>query len=96
MLEAAQAEYWGGHPLGRSILGTPLTVSALDAEQLRAQLQRTYAPSRVLLVVTGAFQEAEVWAWAEQALGDWPHNHGGAAADPVPGAAPCRPRARAR
>ncbi|WP_261664842.1 M16 family metallopeptidase [Deinococcus sp. Marseille-Q6407] len=70
--EAMQAEFWGTHPLGQSILGTPGSVGALDRAALRAQLQRAYTPQSVLLVVTGALDETEVWAWAERELARWP------------------------
>lgn len=73
VLEAMQAEFWGTHPLGQSILGTPDSVGALGRETLRDQLTQAYAPEAVLLVVTGALDEAEVWAWAERELAVWPH-----------------------
>lgn len=72
VLEAMQAEFWGGHPLGQSILGTPASVGGLDRAALFAQVQRAYAPHNVLLVVTGALVAEEVWAWAERELEGWP------------------------
>ncbi|GHG01919.1 zinc protease [Deinococcus piscis] len=89
VLEAMQAEFWGTHPLGQSILGTPASVGALDRAALDTQLQRAYAPHNVLLVVTGALDEAEVWSWAERELGQqwpWPAStaSGGPAAESAP------------
>ncbi|MCY1703310.1 M16 family metallopeptidase [Deinococcus sp. SL84] len=72
VVEAMQAEFWGTHPLGQNILGSPGSVSALDRTALHTQLQQAYAPQNVLLVITGALDEAEVWAWAERELAHWP------------------------
>jgi hypothetical protein len=46
-------QFWPGHPLGRPILGTPDTVSALDREALRAYFARTYVAPNFVVVAVG-------------------------------------------
>ncbi|SEJ44907.1 Predicted Zn-dependent peptidase [Deinococcus reticulitermitis] len=69
--EELRAAYWGGHPLGHRILGTPQTVGALSREVLERHWRAHYGADRVTLVVTGAFDEEEVRRWARQELGEW-------------------------
>lgn len=53
--EAAAARYFDGHPLGGSILGTAATLEALTPERVRAYHAARYAPDRVVVVATGAY-----------------------------------------
>lgn len=73
VIETMQAEFWGTHPLGHSILGTPESISTLSRSALQTQLAQTYAPEQVLLVITGALEEKDVWTWAQRNLATWPH-----------------------
>lgn len=45
--------YWGGHPLGRSILGSPENITRFDAETIRDFFRRFYQPERVLVTAAG-------------------------------------------
>src|SRR5262249_49676619 len=46
------ASFWPDHPLGRSILGTPETLSTFDHDRVTSYFKEVYGPSN--LVVTGA------------------------------------------
>jgi len=63
---------WSGHMLGRNILGTEESLSALASEDLRAHLNRLYTPERMVLSVCGKFDPAAVQAQIESLFGDTP------------------------
>ncbi|TMQ72683.1 MAG: insulinase family protein [Candidatus Eisenbacteria bacterium] len=44
---------WGDHPLGRPILGTTETVSALTSELLRDYFRRRYRPEHLVIAAAG-------------------------------------------
>lgn len=46
-------QFWDGHPLGRPILGSVETVSAVDRNLLRDRFTRNYVPSNVLISAAG-------------------------------------------
>ena len=73
-----RAAYWGAHPLGHQILGTPQTVGGMSRAVLLDNWRRRYGASRVTLAVTGAFGEAEVLAWAGRELAGWSRGEPGA------------------
>ena len=50
--EVFVANFWPGHPLGRSILGTPETLSTFNHDRVDKYFKDVYGPSN--LVVTGA------------------------------------------
>lgn len=72
LAEALRRDYWGEHPLARPILGTVQSVTALTRDDLRAYFRAYYSAAAVTLVVTGAFDSAEVLDWARRELADWP------------------------
>ena len=45
--------YWNGHPLGRPILGTPDSVSALDQSTLRRYFRDAYVAANFVVVAVG-------------------------------------------
>jgi predicted Zn-dependent peptidase len=46
-------QVWGDHPLGRPILGTTETVSALTSELLRDYFRRRYRPEHLVIAAAG-------------------------------------------
>lgn len=74
-----RAEYWGAHPLGHLILGTPDTVAALSRDTLARHHRERYGAARVTLAVVGAFDPPAVLDWAHAHLSAWP-----AAPEPAP------------
>ncbi len=80
--------YWHGHPLGRPILGTPESVSALDQPILRSYFHDTYVASNFVVVAVGNLEHEAVKRLVEDAFGQIPSTGSDAAAAPpvvVPG-----------
>jgi predicted Zn-dependent peptidase len=55
-------QVWGGHSLGRPILGTPETVDGLSPEALRDYFRRRYRPENIVVAATGALEHGQVEA----------------------------------
>ena len=64
--------FYGGHPLGRPILGTPASVSALDQDTLRTYFSRTYVASNYVGAAVGNVEHDRVQALLEAALAGVP------------------------
>lgn len=69
--EKARAEFWAGHPLAKSVLGTTDTIRDLSAEQMRDYFRRRYAPGNVILAATGAVDFDELTHLAATFCGGW-------------------------
>ena len=54
------AQLWGEHGLGRPILGTAETVTALDPGTLRAYFAQRYRPDELLVAASGALEHERV------------------------------------
>ena len=65
------AAYFGDHPLGRSVLGTTESVSALTPEAMRAYFDSRYSPSNMTLVATGNIDFDRLVRVASQRCGTW-------------------------
>src|SRR3989475_12917787 len=50
--------FWKGHPLGRPILGTPDTVSALTSDTLRAYFHSAYTSGNLIVAAAGNVEPA--------------------------------------
>ena len=46
--------FWGGHPLGRSILGSRENLLTVDANRLRRFFHRIYQPKRIVIAAAGS------------------------------------------
>lgn len=44
---------WGGHPIGRSILGSVDTVNKFDARTIKSYFSRAYQPERIVIAAAG-------------------------------------------
>ena len=64
--------FYGAHPLGRPILGTPVSVSALDQATLKKYFSRTYVASNFVVAAVGNLDHDRVQALVEQALAPVP------------------------
>ncbi|MGQ0735167.1 MAG: M16 family metallopeptidase [Acidobacteriota bacterium] len=60
--------YWNGHPLGRPILGTKASVSALDEAILRRYFSDTYVASNFVVVAVGNLEHEAVRRLVEDAF----------------------------
>jgi len=72
---------WAGHPYGHRILGTPDTVRAITADDLRALHAEAYVGRRMIVCVAGHLDPDDVLARVRQLFGDVP---AGCEATPVP------------
>jgi predicted Zn-dependent peptidase len=61
--------FWENHPLGRPILGTPETVSALNADLLRDYFVHSYAPSNLIVSAVGNLEHDRVRDLVQQKFG---------------------------
>ncbi|MBI4550979.1 MAG: insulinase family protein [Candidatus Latescibacteria bacterium] len=59
---------WQPHPLGRSILGTEATVSALTREEIRAYLDTYYTADRTTVVAAGNVDHDQIVELVRQTL----------------------------
>ena len=55
--ERIRAEFFAGHPLARSVLGTLESVGGLNAERMRGYFDRRYRPDNMLFAATGRVDE---------------------------------------
>ena len=60
--------FWGSHPLGRPILGTPESVSSLDRDTLGAYFKDTYVSPNFVVVAVGNIDHDYVRKLVEEAL----------------------------
>jgi predicted Zn-dependent peptidase len=61
-------QMWGGHALGRPILGTAETVTGLTPDHLRQYFRRCYRPDRLLIAAAGALDHDRVTELAERSF----------------------------
>ncbi len=68
----ARKNFYAGHPLGNSVLGTTESVTALTAEQMAAYFQRRYVAPNIVAVAAGNVDWARFVDLIERACGHWP------------------------
>jgi predicted Zn-dependent peptidase len=66
--EVFEETLWRNHPLGRAIIGTEQTVSALTRDNLTNYLATRYVPNRIVVAATGNLEHAEIVELAGKAL----------------------------
>ncbi len=69
--EKVMAAFFGSHPLGRSILGTAESITALTSQQMRAYFQQRYSPKNIALVAAGNVDFPALVAAAERYCAAW-------------------------
>src|SRR5208282_491586 len=52
--------FWNPHPLGRPILGTPETVSAVTQQTLQSWFQQCYAPNNLVVTAAGNLTHSQM------------------------------------
>ncbi|HEX9221063.1 MAG TPA: pitrilysin family protein [Gemmatimonadaceae bacterium] len=78
VFELHNAQLWGAHPYGYSILGTRETVGALEQNDLRALHSRAYHPEQIVVAAAGNVEHDalldtfESTGWAEIPRGGLP------------------------
>jgi predicted Zn-dependent peptidase len=63
--------YFGSHPLGHDVLGTPESIRNMQAEQMREYWNRRYAANNMILAVAGNFDWEHIIELAEKHCSDW-------------------------
>lgn len=69
--ERVKALHFGGHPLGRSVLGTIESITALPVEAMRDYFEHRYSPGNIALVAAGRVDFDALVATAERQCGQW-------------------------
>jgi predicted Zn-dependent peptidase len=70
--DRARKNFYGGHPLGNSILGTTESITALSRDQMHAYFNRRYVSSNIVAVAAGNFDWNRFVALVERACERWP------------------------
>src|SRR5260221_13843573 len=63
--------YFGNHPLGHDVLGTPESIRGMKIEQMRDYWKRRYAANNLILSVAGKFDWDHIVELAEQHCTTW-------------------------
>lgn len=71
LYENAAKDFFGNHPAGNSVLGTTQSISALSRNQMKEYFDRRYAPSNIVLVVSGKFDADSLQDLAQKYCGSW-------------------------
>lgn len=69
--EKGMAAYFGNHPLGRNVLGTPESVLALTPEAMMAYFESRYSPTNMTLVATGKVDFDRLVRLTERQCASW-------------------------
>ena len=69
--DAAKAAHFGPHPLGRSILGTVESITALKVERMRDYFAQRYSPANIVLAFAGKTDWDQVVELAKTHCGPW-------------------------
>jgi predicted Zn-dependent peptidase len=69
--DRAKRTYFGGHPLGKSILGTPETIRALKRDQMFDYFQRRYVAPNITVVAAGNFDWPTFVGLVEKHCATW-------------------------
>lgn len=71
-VEKCMAAHFGTHPLGRSVLGTIASVSALTPEQMMDYFRLRYSPGNIVLAAAGNVDFPRLVRETERHCGAWP------------------------
>jgi predicted Zn-dependent peptidase len=69
--EKCRALHYGQHPLGRSVLGTVESITALSVESMRDYFRRRYGPENMVLAAAGRIDFDALVAGAQRYCGHW-------------------------
>jgi predicted Zn-dependent peptidase len=72
VFDQARKNFYAGHPLGNSVLGTTASVTALNRDQMADYFRRRYVAPNIIAVAAGNFDWPAFVGLVEKACGDWP------------------------
>jgi predicted Zn-dependent peptidase len=67
--EVFERVLWGKHPLGRPIIGSAETVSAISRDDIVAFIKNRYTPDRIVVSAAGGVNHDEIVAFAAERMG---------------------------
>src|SRR5262249_23428444 len=70
--ETLMQSHFRGHPLGRSVLGSTESITALTGEQMREYHGARYRAGNIVLAVAGNWGWGTIQDLAREACGAWP------------------------
>jgi predicted Zn-dependent peptidase len=70
--EHARKNFYAGHPLGNSVLGSTASITALTRDQMAEYFSRRYVAPNIVAVAAGNFDWPKFISLVEQAAGEWP------------------------
>ena len=70
--DVVRALHYGSHPLGRSVLGTVESITALSVDAMREYFNARYSPRNITLVGSGRIDFDAFRRDAERLCGSWP------------------------
>ena len=83
--EIFASNFWKGHPLGRSILGTPRTIQSFNRDKIERYYQQFYTPKNILVTGAGNLAHRRLVHLVEDHFGDLkPHRIPKVATTPIP------------
>jgi predicted Zn-dependent peptidase len=71
LYEKLMAQYFGLHPLGRNVLGTPQSIKALTPDGMKEYFRRRYSPNNMVVSATGNFDWDALTEQLTAACGGW-------------------------
>jgi len=71
LYEKLMGQYFSGHPLGRSVLGTPRTIADLTRDAMAGYFERRYSPPNVIAVAAGNLDWEALVVQIGRACGEW-------------------------
>jgi predicted Zn-dependent peptidase len=69
--DSAKRIYFGEHPLGNTILGTPDSIRALTRDQMHAYFERRYVAPNITVVAAGRYDWAQLVGEVEARCAAW-------------------------
>src|SRR5207302_311183 len=82
LMRALLEEFFAGHPLAGSVLGSRESIGAMTIEGMRDYWQRRYGAASIVFAVSGNIEWAAVCTEVERLCGGW--REGAAARVPTP------------
>jgi len=72
VFDLSSPKFWGGHPLGNSVLGSTQSIRDLQRDQMMEYFERRYSPANLVLAVAGRYDWDAVLDQAEAITSGWP------------------------
>jgi predicted Zn-dependent peptidase len=69
--DRARETFFGGHPIGRALLGTTASIASLTTERIRAYHERRYTTGTMVVVIAGAYAWDDMLELVAAATATW-------------------------